>query len=558
MALEIEAFCNSDDAFIAWRTKKPIKDCIGFELRRKRNGKLEIVRNRVSFAQGEPDPTKPDSSASSPFRRFTWTDHEGNTGDKVSYSAVPVIQPDGKDASVDESEASPFSSEIELSGEVSPSFECYFNRGLVISQFMSRRLKGDLSTKSLTSFKKGLNDKVENDVRKFLGGDLRAHLFELLDDAKKAKGHVYAALFELSDEALLSRLEAMASHAHLVLSNGAHKSKTDDENKAARRRLKQAGCEVHDRLLPSGVLGHNKFMVIADKSEQPRIAWTGSTNWSPTGLCTQINNGIAIHDLETAAIFREEWDRLRDAANSTPKELVAENSKVKSVKLKDAHVDVWFTRTKGAPEMEAANELIANAKEGVVFLMFQPGGSSMLNAIVKQQAADPNLFVKGVISTMQKQDTDQAKVTLVDRNGQKVHPFEIDQPTGLHGVGKWAVEVSRGQFLKQVGFAIVHSKVIIIDPNGKNPVVITGSHNFSASASGKNDENMVIIQGNAALAKAYAVEVQSVFDHYNFRSVANSMQSRGKDVVEFMKDPKAWQAAWFKGDKALELDFWLG
>ena len=558
MPLEIAAFANSDDAFVAWRAKSPIKDCIGFELRRKRNGKVEVLRNRVNFKDGTPDPTKPDSSTSSPFRRFTWTDHEVNTGDKVSYSAVPIIQPDGSAAATDPSQASPFSSVIELSGEVSPSFECYFNRGLVISQFMSRRLKGDLSAKSLAAFKKGLNDAVENDVRKFLGGDLRTRLFELVDDAKKAKGHVYGALFELSDEALLSRLEALGDHAHLVLSNGAHKSRTDDENKAARKRLKKAGCEVHDRLLPSGVLGHNKFMVIADKADQPQIAWTGSTNWTPTGLCTQINNGIAIHDAGVAQIFRDQWDRLRDAGEATPKDLVAENSRVKSAKLEDGNAAVWFTRTSGAPEMEEANELIANAKDGIVFLMFQPGGSPMLDAIVKQQAADPNLFVKGVISTMQKQDVDQAKVTLVDRNGQKVHPFRIDQPTGLHGIGKWAAEVSRGQFLNQIGFAIVHSKVIVIDPNGKNPVVITGSHNFSAAASGRNDENMVIIQGNAALARAYAVEVQSVFDHYNFRSVANSMQARGRSVVDFMKDPKSWQAAWFKGDKALELDFWLG
>jgi phosphatidylserine/phosphatidylglycerophosphate/cardiolipin synthase-like enzyme len=100
--------------------------------------------------------------------------------------------------------------------------------------------------------------------------------------------------------------------------------------------------------------------------------------------------------------------------------------------------------------------------------------------------------------------------------------------------------------------------VIVIDPNGKNPVVVTGSHNFSGAASSKNDENLVIIRGNAALARAYAVEVQSVFDHYNFRAVAASMKADGKDVSKLMLDPKAWQDAWFRGDKELELNFWLG
>ena len=36
----------------------------------------------------------------------------------------------------------------------------------------------------------------------------------------------------------------------------------------------------------------------------------------------------------------------------------------------------------------------------------------------------------------------------------------------------------------------VHSKVIVIDPFGKKPVVITGSHNLGFKASTKNDDNI--------------------------------------------------------------------
>src|SRR5262249_47283030 len=105
---------------------------------------------------------------------------------------------------------------------------------------------------------------------------------------------------------------------------------------------------------------------------------------------------------------------------------------------------------------------------------------------------------------------------------------------------------------------IVHSKVIVIDANGKNPVVITGSHNFSKSASTKNDENLVIVRGDSALAQAYAVNIQSVCDNYHFRSVGKAMQEEGKDVSDFMMDSKRWQNGWFSGDKLLELSFWLG
>src|SRR5262249_2224865 len=153
---------------------------------------------------------------------------------------------------------------------------------------------------------------------------------ELLDDAKKARGHVFAALFELSDEVLIGKLVALGKRAHVVLSNGAHKRRDEDENADSRATLQDAGCEVHDRMLPSGILGHNKFMVVCDSAEAAEAVWTGSTNWSPTGLCTQINNGILIQDPGVAQEFLDQWGRLRDASDATPKELVEENSKVKA------------------------------------------------------------------------------------------------------------------------------------------------------------------------------------------------------------------------------------
>ncbi len=57
----------------------------------------------------------------------------------------------------------------------------------------------------------------------------------------------------------------------------------------------------------------------------------------------------------------------------------------------------------------------------------------------------------------------------------------------------------------KVGNAIVHDKIVIIDPMSDDCVVATGSHNLGYKASYENDENMVIIRGNKALAQAYAV-----------------------------------------------------
>lgn len=561
MAIQIEAFANSDDVLVVWRSDQPIEDCIGFALHRIRNGKDEIVNNRVTFHKDDVDASKVTSSDKSPIRRYAWSDHEPNKGETVSYYVVPVIQKDGNNAKPDDAQKSGVSPQVELTGEVSKSFECYFNRGFVISQFMSRKLNGDFSDANLKKFKDDLDTAGENEIRDFLGGDLRKELLEMLDQVEKDQGHIFLAIFELSDEILVAKLKGLGPRAHIVLSNGAHTSREDDENEAARHTLDNAGCDVHDRMLPSKVLGHNKFAIVCDGHKKPLAALSGSTNWSPTGLCTQINNVVLLRDPDLAQVFLDQWDRLKDAGDSTPKELVAENSKVKSVKPAnaDGNVDVWFTRSSEQQEMDEVVSLVKGAQQGIIFLMFQPGGSPILNAIVKMQTGNSDLYVKGVVSTASPDDLDEtAHVTLVQRDGMHVQDFRIVQPQGLHGVGNFAAEVMRGTFLHDIGFAIVHSKVIVIDPNGDNPILVTGSHNFSAAASGKNDENLIIIKGNRALAKAYAVNVQSVFDHYNFRAVANMMQKEGKDVVDVMKDPKSWQRNWFTGDKERELRFWLG
>jgi phosphatidylserine/phosphatidylglycerophosphate/cardiolipin synthase-like enzyme len=48
-----------------------------------------------------------------------------------------------------------------------------------------------------------------------------------------------------------------------------------------------------------------------------------------------------------------------------------------------------------------------------------------------------------------------------------------------------------------------HNKVMIIDADGTRPTVITGSFNFTQAAQKHNAENVLLIDGNAALAKAY-------------------------------------------------------
>lgn len=53
-----------------------------------------------------------------------------------------------------------------------------------------------------------------------------------------------------------------------------------------------------------------------------------------------------------------------------------------------------------------------------------------------------------------------------------------------------------------------HNKVVMVDVQGPQPVVITGSYNFTFSAQARNAENLLILRGNRALAQAYLANWQ--------------------------------------------------
>lgn len=55
----------------------------------------------------------------------------------------------------------------------------------------------------------------------------------------------------------------------------------------------------------------------------------------------------------------------------------------------------------------------------------------------------------------------------------------------------------------EVRYASAHNKVLLIDAEDSDPVVVTGSYNFTYSAQARNAENLVILRGNAPLARAY-------------------------------------------------------
>lgn len=51
--------------------------------------------------------------------------------------------------------------------------------------------------------------------------------------------------------------------------------------------------------------------------------------------------------------------------------------------------------------------------------------------------------------------------------------------------------------------ASAHNKVMVIDGDGRDAVVITGSFNFTQAAQHRNAENLLLLRGNPPLTEAY-------------------------------------------------------
>jgi len=95
----------------------------------------------------------------------------------------------------------------------------------------------------------------------------------------------------------------------------------------------------------------------------------------------------------------------------------------------------------------------------------------------------------------------------------------------------------------------VHSKYMLVDPLGDDPLVITGSANFSDASTTSNDENMVVIRGDKRVADIYLGEFMRLWQHYRFRYVENAIAESHKKTdykPNYLCESDAWVPPYYK------------
>lgn len=205
--------------------------------------------------------------------------------------------------------------------------------------------------------------------------------------------------------------------------------------------------------------------------------------------------------------------------------------------------------------IDAAKRIDA-ARHGILFVMFIPGNrGTLLNSILARgdpasPTYDPDLYVNGIVN----RDPGTAKnpVVLYHRGEPNRLSFDVVLPAAVPSepLAFW-----RPELLKLAKtHAMVHSKVVIVDPFGDRPVVMTGSHNMGPRASSRNDDNLVIIEGDRPLAEAYAITIMAIHGHYRWRQrLAQGTRWNG------LWNSDRWQKPYFEKPTHLaEARFWMG
>jgi phosphatidylserine/phosphatidylglycerophosphate/cardiolipin synthase-like enzyme len=581
MNIELKVYDNGDHICLVWLPTdgKPIENCRGFTIRRILNGNEGYLHGFVGFS--DTDKLDPANLWKFPVQRFLWWDYLVKPGDKVQYSVVPVVGPNKDNLTLDPQGASALTAEFVVTGQATPHMAAFFNKGIVAAQWVSRALAAAPKNSKITDLVK----QTGNPLRDALSGLLRPQILSMLAETKKNNGKIFAALYELNDPELISALVDFGKDCSLILANGAFKSNTppnNDENHDVRAQLK-GKITLFDRIVKTGHFAHNKFVVCCDSNGKPQRVLTGSTNWTCSGLCTQANNGLIIDDPNVASDFLDAWNRIKAAGNDYPPAFVDGNSTAKTFQTDGCTVTPWFVKTSAAQDLEYARKLINAAKEGILFLFFNPGTfqqdppkwTLLQNILERHNSSNPNfnadLYFCGVVNQDIAELTKPGETKAGQADG--VHDPNAAAPVTLYQNGveppqRLSHDVLvpsniKSQFhdweqeLLRAGIVNIHSKVIVLDPFGENPVVMTGSHNLGFKASNANDDNLVIIEGNPPLAAAYAINIIAIFQNYRWNSYVEAHR-KDPTVWHGLVDNDQWQNGYLTGDQLKELKFWFG
>ena len=243
-------------------------------------------------------------------------------------------------------------------------------------------------------------------------------------------------------------------------------------------------ASIHTLASPSSAsynIMHNKFVIMDAASTGNATVWTGSCNWTSTMFHNDYNNTVIIQDQPLAQAYKAEFEQMWGGATDTPNLAQSKFGPFKTATTAhtftiDGHqVNLYFSPSDGT-NSQIVNTINTADKE-LFFGVYTFTISTAANAISTKYSTS-GMVVKGIMD--QYSSGYSAYTTLVPLMGNNL-------------------KIYNGS-----GGTVYHSKMMIIDPDypALDPLVLTGSHNWSSTADTKNDENTLIIH-DSTIANEY-------------------------------------------------------
>jgi phosphatidylserine/phosphatidylglycerophosphate/cardiolipin synthase-like enzyme len=275
--------------------------------------------------------------------------------------------------------------------------------------------------------------------------------------------------------------------------------------------LSSLNNNIHTLASPTGGsygIMHNKFMVIDANSanSSDAIVWTGSCNWTSQQFYHDVNNTIILQDQLLAQAYTAEFNQMWGGTGVTPN-----NANSKFGPDKTDVVNHSFT--------------IDGKQVELYFSPYSVTNSQIINAV---KNADKEIYfgiytftyteiADSIISKIQQQSVHT--LGIMDNFSVTYTPYAVLSPV-----------MQTNLQIFNVSNYLYHNKLIIVDANHPllDPLVITGSHNWSTAANTKNDENSIFIH-DSTIANIY---YQSFLQNFIDLNPAADLHDMANEMIE--------------------------
>ncbi len=247
------------------------------------------------------------------------------------------------------------------------------------------------------------------------------------------------------------------------------------------------GTNMHTLIGPSsssrpGIM-HNKFFLFDTESADSNdpLVWTGSTNLTSGNINTDANNVIIIQDQSLARAYRIEFEEMWGSTSNTPNASKArfgsfkKNNTPHEFVINGKRVESYFSPSDGVNSK--ISQTIATSTNDLSIATMLLTRTEIANAIAASHTAGSS--VNMLTNALGNNDA-TVNSTLLAALGAEHYVADTERP------------------------GVMHNKYMIVDQSAteSDPLVLTGSHNWSLSADNDNDENTLIVH-DATIANIY-------------------------------------------------------